>query len=117
MHRFLNSLIGRADAVHEVTQEKPGWVLCAASGLLLLRAWLAGFCPKECELVRIVLNLLVDADSSRVASANAIVQQHGTTAGRGCLQQCRHFARMQRRHARVAVTGEEKHGRICHCRA
>jgi hypothetical protein len=74
MHRLFDSLIGREDAVHEVTQEKQGWVLYASTGLLLLGAWLAGFSPEEGELVRVVLDLLVDADPSRVAACEAVVQ-------------------------------------------
>ncbi len=72
----------------------------------------AGFGPQEGQFVGVVLNLLLDADASRVAAREAVVKQYGPTAG-GCrLQQCRHLARMQGIDARIAVAREKHDGRI-----
>jgi hypothetical protein len=74
--------------------------------------WRAGFGPEEGELIGIVLNLLLDADPGRVASAGAVVQKHGPPALRFELQQRRHLPCVKRVDPRVAVASEKHHGRI-----
>jgi len=72
------------------------------------RACLSRFRPQERELVCGVLNFLIHADSRRVASLHAVMQQDGPAAGRRRLHQGRHFARMKGVHARVAVAGNRR---------
>src|ERR1017187_1793596 len=48
---------------------------------LFSRGRLACFSPKEGELIGIVLNLLINADTGRVTAGEAVMEQNGAAAG------------------------------------
>jgi len=67
-------------ARHRSALNRPG------SAVDSVRRGLACLGPKEGQLVRIVLNLLVYTHSGRVAAGQAVVQQNGPAAGGGRLK-------------------------------
>ncbi len=58
-----------------------GRAVLAGTCRLLAPNRLACFGPKEGELIGIVLNLLINADTCGVAAGEAVVEQNGAAAG------------------------------------